>query len=138
MIKSNELRIGNYVLLNGKIIKITDAEIIDYIVKSENGRLRITPPIHKIDPIPLTPEIMFKFGFEKVDIPDSINEEGEIIKGYNNWELINSNFCFTRGHNDEIISGNKAELKYLHQLQNLYFAKTYEELEIKEIIISKK
>jgi hypothetical protein len=76
-----------------------------------------------IDPIPLTEEWLLKFGFE-LDIEDdgyskgkykvSVSDEGCIFFIYDSYYPIE--IC---------------EFKHTHQLQNLYFALTGEELEIK-------
>ena len=104
-----ELRIGNWVeypLIGFK--KIRAGEDIDDI--SDNAGM----------PIPLSPEILEKAGFEK----DSV--------GYFN----NGIYCMKFNNNTckwsfgEWYMGQFCEIKYLHQLQNLYFALTGEELNI--------
>ncbi len=95
--------------------KVCAADILDI---NSNG-----PQTYQ--PIPLTPEILEKAGFD------------EWAKGH--WKMSNSS-C-KRGWSKEFnyylpyfelstYVGN-VKLKYVHQLQNLYFALTGEEIEIK-------
>jgi hypothetical protein len=123
--KATELRIGNYVYDTlGKVNKI-DLEAITYIVKE---------PHNQVKPMPLTEEWLLKFGFEKSD-----NEfYTETFKGDNKSDYyfcirINDNLC------DLVICERVDEInnyslicpkyiQYVHQLQNLYFALTNEEL----------
>ena len=80
-----------------------------------------------VEPIPLTPEILEKAGFE--EFPDS--------SGLYGYEAFTKGNCYveispTRGIGVSIGSMETAQsIKYLHQLQNLYFALTGEELNIK-------
>ena len=68
-------------------------------------------------PIPLTPELLEKAGFEKWE------PKGWYRKGY--MELFDGKpFHWASGHN------LCPDIYYLHQLQNLYFALTGNELEI--------
>jgi hypothetical protein len=103
--KASELRIGNYVYFEDKLLKF-DFEMgwnFDYI-----------------KPIPLTEEWLLKFGFEK----DGIY--------YENAHLQLSKMTSKNGYDcyctDLDFSIFMTELKHVHQLQNLYFALTNEEL----------
>lgn len=130
-IKASELRIGNWIVdCNGPVCvpRKVSGYLLDHIEKYGDMFL---------SPIPLTPEVLEKCGFVKVtdggilfwqfivkDIaPNSSNEY--MISGmqYNEAKPIIVAFCV----NDFWASGN---IKYLHQLQNLYFALTGTELEI--------
>lgn len=113
MVKVEEVRWGNAVLdSSGTICTIDQMDYEQWTFDS-------------LDPIPLSPEILEAAGFIKsftyyeiefglnklsVEIPNGemnlINEENEVL-------------CL------------KMPIKHLHQLQNLYFALTGEELEIK-------
>jgi hypothetical protein len=113
MIAANELRIGNwYVNQWGEYLQV-DADLFG----SDNLE---SYPI----PIPLTPEILEKCGFEK----DNSSKYGGYLIGIGEGEKI-------RIVNDESIgwhyplNGYRRPItNYLHQLQNLYFALTGEEL----------
>jgi hypothetical protein len=111
--KANELRIGNYILLQG-VTKPTQVWIIDTTEQSTRT---------KASPIPLTEEWLLKFGFEiKLDNFNwnagiGINEIGD--------------FKLALRHTDNFgwfYKSRCTPIKYVHQLQNLYFALTGEEL----------
>jgi hypothetical protein len=84
------------------------------IVENSDGNYAI--PSDKLKPIPLTEEWLLKFGFDKIDF--------QFIK--NGIKLFPIRDLYYRG-NFPI----KSDIKYVHQLQNLFFALTGEELTIK-------
>ena len=109
--KPNELRIGNYV---------------NWINTQEPHSLYLIEEIRELNyhdcfvPIPLTEEWLLKFGF--------INDK--VLEFYRNdftdsTIIIDYNFICLLGY-------SHVKLKYVHQLQNLYFALTGEELQIKK------
>lgn len=116
--KAHELRIGNWVYISDKCgylpIKTDCIDLSDW----DNDLFA---------PVPLTPEILQKCGFKEVPS----------IK--NKWELDDFigpdlNFYFENGEliPDDCYTGQTVmiNIKYLHQLQNLYFALTGIELPI--------
>lgn len=119
--KANELRIGNLVNRLGETTKITAIQTIDvggigYVSTLKSGAITTS----QIEPIPLTEEILLKCGFE-------IFPWGYVIKSSNDFgiRLNLKSFVYE-------VSGNSAvKVNYLHQLQNLYFSLTGEELKIK-------
>lgn len=107
--KANELRIGNYVYLSdkNKVWQILDGHEID-----ECDNNPFSEPIH------LTEEWLVNFGFEKHGI-----------------EWWGKGFCLEVYKDKLYYSGGEGlhiviDLKYVHQIQNLYFALTGKELEI--------
>ena len=109
--KTSELRIGNWLKsrLTGKDFQVS-AEDIFNISKDENV----------VEPIPITEEWLLKFGFETLD---------SICLHFknNNFELYNSigtSWVFSIRYMGLII----ANYQNIHQLQNLYFSLTMEEL----------
>ena len=112
MIKPNELRIGNYFFDedgNEKQIGYSDLVSLELTVLHFN-------------PIPLTPEILERCGFEK----GNDNLSLKVFEGYVSILLILNTFPLVLE-----IDGSRMPLhrvKYLHQLQNLYFSLTGEEL----------
>ena len=122
--KANELRIGNtlkyYKSDDTFNVTVHDIGIIHTFEGKENCP----------EPIPLTEEWLVKFGFWKeqtttgeifgIYVKGRIDIEEVTSKG-DEWEL-----CVSGG----VRTG--AKLKYVHQLQNLYFALTGEELTINE------
>lgn len=144
--KASELKIGNYIQLYRKS---EDKEMTSHRVKSiyfdnvlncycvelEGGFI---VNIEKgIEPIPLTEEILLKCGFEECtdyyfdgksmffyDIHKSL-ENSEFYIYFNE----NNKICLSIMEEEDIIS-KSLNIQYLHQLQNLYFALTNEELTI--------
>jgi hypothetical protein len=113
--KAQELRIGNLVGWNGEIGIISQLLEMEVAFKCGESDL-----YEALKPIPLTTEILFKYTkFEPLS--HSIFE-------LNNLEIdIEDNIAYLK------IDGNDnveylTEIKYLHQLQNLYFALNNEEL----------
>jgi hypothetical protein len=102
--KANELRIGNYILLKG-FTKPTQVWIIDTTETSTKTTA---------SPILLTEEWLLKFGIEKM-------HDG------NYW---NKKLCIRKDRNEfyALYEQGRIYIQYVHQLQNLYFALTGEEL----------
>jgi hypothetical protein len=106
--KASELRIGNWV------------KSPLYGVEYEIEFIYESPTIKEIEPIPLTEEWLLKFRFEKY------------YEYYVNSHLEISEMKSKKGYDayctDMDFSIFMTEVKYVHQLQNLYFALTGEEL----------
>lgn len=105
---ANELRIGNWVIFEKEIYRFS---IYDF----ENSNYQI------VHPIPLTPEILEKCGFEKQMMwTYSISIGGDMnlvyYLGEKGWSIGNKQYS------------DFSNLKHLHQLQNLYYALTGQEL----------
>jgi len=144
MIKTNELRIGNLIVWNPtlshpvttlhpmqiEVLSILQDKI-GYISPGmkhraepfEDDLLQIETsykPMEELEPILLTTELLTKCGFETV-----VNKEYR--KGYFVLEKLQDD-------NKEVFQFNGFEIRpkisYLHQLQNLYFVLTGEELEV--------
>ena len=111
--KASELRIGNLIEFHRKIELIKGIED-DWVGLSKSYRV----PLNALglNPIELTEEWLIKMGFG-----DTGNKKW--IHGKFGFSLIKG-FKFYK-------SGVLPEVKYVHQLQNLYFALTGEELTIK-------
>jgi len=132
MVKAGELRIGNWVKEYGKPIKFSIADF--HFLNDE-----LNYP-SRYEPIPLTPEILEKCKLEN-GYYNNIQVDGNhigvifpIIKDETkeDWELpdYKEGIYVYSGLGDPESYGFKAQIKYLHQLQNLYFALTGTELEI--------
>jgi len=112
--KASELRIGNLVM-DGKDIEQVNARMIDMLVKTEAD----------FDSIPLTEEWLLKFGFQKSMSWTYVVE----LKG--NLKLVY--YLGEKGWSIGFKSySDFSNLEYVHQLQNLYFALTGEELKQQE------
>ncbi len=131
--EAKDLRIGNYLELLGEIRKVEGIFNLPkrkemYWIKCEG--IIDTKIIH-CEPIPLTEEWLLKFGFEWEDVESKTNGETDKM-------LFKDILLMKRHHNDlwaacpygYLISPHRT--LYVHQLQNLYFALTGEELTIKE------
>ena len=111
--KTTELRIGNYVngiYDEGEFIAEVLTVDSEGCLLDANGIYELTS-LKVIKPIPLTEEWLVKFGFERL---------GDI-----SFPFIKSNDF----ENSETFS--LYGIKHVHQLQNLYFALTGEELKTK-------
>lgn len=133
MINKQELRIGNWVEYDGKYYKIdTIANEFPTLNTSEFGIGVVD--WNNINPIHLTEEILLKCGFEKTDdYGDQIYYEPK-NRGNRNYYICFDHEDISFGLN---VFGNctnllhdNSNLQFLHQLQNLYFALTGEELTV--------
>ena len=114
-----ELRIGNLIYWNNIPCPVVHISVNDVCV-ADLTQTKLSSNLHYLDEglnlIPLTEEWLVKFGFEK-------DAEEDYCKG---------DFCF-RWQFDKLtllcdIGHIQPPLLYVHQLQNLYFALTGEEL----------
>ena len=113
---ANELRLGNKV--NVYFRNQTQEIEIEKIEKNYINNF----DIKSIKPIPITEEWLLKFRFKH-------SGYGFFIHLKNRFEIE-----FNRNENTftlNFITGELIEYKYVHQLQNLYFVLTGEELKIK-------
>ena len=117
--EANELRIGNY--LNQNIDNIPNHFIQFKVGEIVQG----SEFLKTASPIPLTEEWLLKFGFDYIrNINEyhnrKINEGAYYLKPvgdvYDHWYLY---------HKTKMITSN---IQHVHQLQNLYFVLTGEEL----------
>lgn len=120
--EAKQLRIGNLINANGvyegevKTFKRFN-EDLSVVFFSDGSKHGIGEYLEDIKPIPLTEEWLLKFGYWKLDHKDA----HFVIKGHTIWKCNNLLMCEKNG----II------IKSVHQLQNLYFALTNNELIIK-------
>ena len=115
MIKADELRLGNWYDDYGNYKQVTPNDILK---AWESERFWM-------EPIPLTPEILEKCGFVVLESNDVLN----ITHAYNGYLSLNT---YTNGGEYWWLryyqGGTNAKIKSLHQLQNLYYALTGQEL----------
>lgn len=127
MIQPNELRLGNWVYdamndLNCKVIGI-EYEHEHCLWEQLDGKY--LSPCDLLNPIPLNEELLAKCMFSEYEFEDDIflhDEEDVCVqksgKVYYPYSFENSDTIGT-------------PIRYLHQLQNLFFALTGKELEVK-------
>ena len=125
---ANELRIGNYVKF-GKLFKkvVEIAEEGFYILDKDGTTLKNTWA--DLQPIPLTEEWLFKFGFKNHQEYFELFKRNEYFLSFN----IKSNELGIYIYNTRGIR-YWVNCQYIHQLQNLYFALTREELVVSDIV----
>ncbi len=115
--KVSELRIGNKFLFNGMedTIDAVDFHVPAFIEDEDENQYA---------PMPITTKILLDFGFEK-------QKEDLYRTGYYTLivpfhiHIVRGDFIYYADWSHPVI------IKYVHQLQNLYFAITGEELETK-------
>jgi len=124
--EANEFRIGNWVEGVDGICQIT--EILKRGINVINPDDIPPHPYDWIEPIPLIEEWLLKLGFMQS------NNMKKFYNGNFDWMIfVNDNeFAFYRHDemNGDVIY--LTTIEYVHQLQNLYFALTGEELEMNE------
>ena len=145
MLKVNELRIGNFIYWNSKLsspetssltfpVEVTSilpgkigymSPGIEHRSESFEDDILQTQTAHKpleeFEPILLTRDILEKCGFENTDANDQ----------YNSYRKESLTIRVMAGHSIRAkISDCEFVCQYLHQLQNLYFDLTGEELEV--------
>ncbi len=111
IMNANELRIGNLVNFENDVISVTSGDI-NYF--DEN--------LDSFDPIPITPDLLLKCGFTK-----SRSHSLDYFYDAGGLTIISLRLGKPFWHNNNALP----EKKYLHELQNLIFALTGQELNIK-------
>jgi hypothetical protein len=138
MIKASELRIKNLVTLNEKQRKELWYDQInaknDYFevktIYSDNDiSIELDDEIidiseNDVEPILITEDWLLKFGFENKNGKNRFELEG------NGAVLLSDNVCITIYDSYNEIDISVCLIKYVHQLQNLYFALTGAELTV--------
>jgi len=116
---TNELMIGNWVMYKNTPLKVI--EILSCIVSVADGDYRKQPIMHdKLDPIPLTPELLEKCGFKR------FNSKYKLIVD----DGLGSILTVNEINGDYSLSCFPIEFQHLHTLQNLVKLLTGKELEV--------
>jgi hypothetical protein len=113
--KGKELRIGNWVRLHENEFQVNTSGI---------------NAAHHLEPIPLTEEWLERFGFEKLNHQSKTWYQTKTYKGDYNFDIAIRGEYVSLNHGLRTIKLGKMKV---HQLQNLCFALTGEELTIKEM-----
>ncbi|WPU91819.1 hypothetical protein SNE25_21105 [Mucilaginibacter sabulilitoris] len=133
--EARELRIGNYVkgitTEYAKIIEISNEDIRG-LYQSSGSAIGCTWTMGKgIQPIELTDDWLIKFGFEDDSLPERYADMGPVncIKfGRLSLSFQDGKYYPVRKYDNIQHIAYGIGLEYVHQLQNLYFALTGEEL----------
>ena len=122
--KSEELRLNNYVMCRGALSKIISINENTIGYKKTNGIGEQNIPLKFVQPIPLTEEWLLKFGFEKH--PEKITNVFFKLAGrcLIEYDLTNNIVDLVKRVSFDLF----IEIEYVHQLQNLVFSLTGEEL----------
>lgn len=131
---ANELRIGNWVQYKDGDISVIEAipnKDVVCISGLTDSSINGIYELRFLQPIELTEEWLLGFGFKEFKLP-----EQEDLYGFrfNQFVFLDENqFCWMDGFfsDQENHITFDSKLKYVHQLQNLYFALTGLELELK-------
>jgi hypothetical protein len=120
--KASELRIGNLVYVSDNETNIIFKEITPINI---HNLMHLTgwdksPVDIEFEPIPLTEEWLIKFGFKQTFISKI------------HLTFSKGSFHLLKRVNHIQIWYESIDVKYIHQLQNLYFALTSEELKYEE------
>ena len=131
--EATELRIGNLVYNDRVTNSITAINTHSVTLLTPQGN-EISASLELIKPIPLTSEWLEKFGFdpayhkltgEHSHLPTRYNLNGFQI--YIQYYHGSEETCYY-----ELEMNPAIEIKHIHQIQNIYFALTGEELTIKD------
>lgn len=136
--KASELRVGNKTS-NGIVVNIFEDHFFTKV-----GDTAYNSKYHPAEPIPLTVGWLLKFGFVENFIGNKFSESWYELKYLSNehepmitsWVSILINIetwscVICDEYPDEVGANTKIKIEYVHQLQNLYFALTGEELTLK-------
>lgn len=125
MIQPNEIRIGNLVLCEGKEAQVECVRRGEIIVGQTGKTVYFLARMTDIKPIPLTEEVLLRCGFESSSI-DELDPNGIFL--FMDLGLITLDQSECKTYLTDQATGT-LRIEFLHQLQNLFFALTGEELE---------
>lgn len=122
--KASELRIGNLANYKGEVIKIEGFSKTTFYYIVGDMLFSVINDIDKLEPIQLTGEWLLKLGFEQYyDHENDIHSMKKHFFSFVSPSMISVN--------NQYLIFEENNIKYVHQIQNLYFALTSEELTIK-------
>jgi hypothetical protein len=127
MIRAQELRIGNWVEYDNRYFQIDSiADVFPTLNTPEFGIGVVD--YNNIKPIPLTEEWLLKFGFKLLN--KKYRKTG-FLHCNKIWFPLTVRF-YCHGIWVEYFGQQIGEIKYVHQLQNIYFAIEKEELKLQQ------
>jgi hypothetical protein len=123
MLQPHELRIGNWILLKAETLSGNVSEFAKVIelgedyVRTAISSVSQLPAAENIYGIELTPDLLEKIDFKKLQ-DNNFSFRGVVFHETDEKKVF---YAYKDGN---------SEMKYVHQLQNLYFALTGEELPV--------
>ena len=127
-LSANELRIGNYVYWNiPEKLNIPHVVVLIREYNINTIPISLGDGMNDFNPIPLTKEWLLRFGFKHT----GSNDNGEIFAIPKSDIWIIEAEPYERPNEFHLDEYFDTKIYYVHQLQNLYFALTSEELTIK-------
>lgn len=121
-------QIGNYISTEYGELEIKNTAFGDYQVVGLDGRILWA---NEINPIPLTDQWLLKFGFTE-EMFDYTIHTGEFYNGSIGILLVTTIGVSPKFQLKYEMKCTQTIIQYVHQLQNLYFCLTGEELKINE------
>lgn len=136
--KAQDLRVGNLVCWNRKGNNLSNEEVEIYNIHRSSIRaytdieelVEVLLNYEEIEPIPLTTEWLQRAGFEKNKIDRSTYYE--LSFGNSKLMWYDNRLCYGVLGVSQYEFVDVLNIKYVHQLQNLYQALTGEELTVKD------
>jgi hypothetical protein len=139
-IKASELRVGNWVQVSSGVLRLQVESIhengINVWASIEYGHTAVIDPdygYNNLGPIPLSPEILEKCGFEKSGELNNTRywrREPYVSFSFGDYAYYRDDYRANPNLKVDNQTIYPERLIYLHQLQNLYFALTGEELRV--------
>lgn len=124
--EANELRIGNKVFytMENSVVEIQEIKPTEVVIWSSEYEMFVIEPIDSIEPLPLTNQSLRLFGFDENNrIYIGLDKSAKYLQ-------------VTQGGHVLILDSDEdficiSDIKNVHKLQNLFFALTGKELELK-------
>lgn len=127
--ETREFRIGNTIIDYYGVINTISSILEDGTIMFYNDdRCHIS----KCNPIELTEELLLKYGFVAESVHNNFIKNG--IEISSSQKSCNTNERFIFYLDGEIPDSFKIRIEFIHQLQNIVFALTGQELDVSQII----
>ena len=136
--KANELRIGNWI--ENPFLSYCQVSGVDSLERTLRDEEDYKHDILDCKPIPLDEEWLLKMGFILVKRINRVNKKNGYTYKFGEYFIVLNKYTLDDFHSlwdEELHEPSQmgtcihGKLTYVHQLQNLYFSLTGEELEIK-------
>lgn len=137
-IRPNELRVGNVVSCNEKIVAVSEISKSIAWVESKNILTIVT--LENLEGVEITEDVLLKVGFGKtIGFFKTISPNISIELSENNDKSFPQWYCYVRNLNnnsrlDDDFALIRKDLRYLHTLQNMHFDFCDEELDVTKLM----